>query len=63
MMGDMEMGEVEVLGAELTAEFSMAVEVFEAARVWVAILALVIAAAVIGGVDRRQARRRDSLET
>ena len=57
MMGDLE---IEVLGAELTAEFSLAVEAFEAAKVWIAILALVIAAAVVSGMDWRRTRRRSA---
>lgn len=56
MMGDMDMDEVEVLGAELTANFSMAVEVFEAAKVWIAILALMITAAIVSGMDSRRTR-------
>lgn len=54
MMGDMDMTGVEVMGVEVTADFSMAVELFEAARIWIAGLALVIAAAIIGGLDRRR---------
>ena len=56
-MGDMEMAEVEVLGAELSADFSLAVEAFEAAKVWIASLALVIGAAVVSGMDWRRTRR------
>lgn len=57
-MGDMSTDSVEVLGVGVTADFSMAVEVFEAVRWWVAGLALLIAAATIGLVDRRRAERR-----
>jgi len=57
LMGDMEMAEVEVLGAELSADFSLAVEAFEAAKVWIATLALVIGAAVVSGMDWRRTRR------
>ena len=57
MMGDMEMGEIEVLGASLEANFSMAVEAFEAAKVWIAILALMIAAAIVSGMDSRRSKR------
>ena len=58
MIGDMAMEEVEVLGASLEADFSLAVEAFEAARVWVAALALLIAAAVVSGMDRRRTVRQ-----
>jgi len=54
MMGDIDINDVEVLGVELSADFSMAVEVFEAARIWVAVLALLVAAAIIAEVDRRR---------
>lgn len=54
MMGDLDMGDVEVLGVELSADFSMAVEVFETARIWLAVLALLVAAAIIAGLDRRR---------
>lgn len=59
MMGDMEMGETEVLGAEVTADFSMAVEVFESAKVWVAVLVLMVTAAIVSGMDIRRVRRLD----
>jgi hypothetical protein len=59
MMGDMPMGEVEVLGAELTADFSLAVEAFGAAKVWIAALALLITAAIVSGMDWRRTRRSD----
>lgn len=54
MMGDMSMEQVEVLGAELDADFSLAVEVFDAVKVWGAALAMLIAAALVAGVDRRR---------
>jgi len=54
----MEMAEVEVLGADLSADFSLAVEAFEAAKVWIATLALVIGAAVVSGMDWRRTRAR-----
>jgi hypothetical protein len=57
MMGDMGMGEIEVLGVSLEADFSMAVEAFEATRLWIAALALVIAAALVSGMDIRRSRR------
>ena len=49
-MGDM--AEVEVLGAELTADFSLAVEAFEGAKVWIAVLTLLIGAAIVSGMAR-----------
>lgn len=54
MMGDVDMGDAEVLGVELSADFSMAVEVFETARIWLAVLALMVAAAIIAGVDKHR---------
>jgi len=51
------MGEIEVLGVSLEADFSMAVEAFEATRLWIAALALVIAAALVSGMDIRRSRR------
>jgi hypothetical protein len=54
MISDMDIDDVEVLGVELMADFSMAVEVFEAARIWVAVLALLVAAAIIAEIDRRR---------
>ena len=57
MMGDMDMESVEVLGAELDADFSLAVEYFETGKLWIALLALVIGAAFIGGLDRHRLRR------
>jgi hypothetical protein len=51
MMGDTDFEDVEVLGASLEADFSMAVEVFEAMRLWIAALALVVTAAIVGGMD------------
>lgn len=56
MMGDMAMDDVEVLGAEITADFSMAVEAFEAAKVWIAVLVLFITAAIVSGMDWRRTR-------
>jgi hypothetical protein len=58
MMGDVGMGRVEVLGAELEADFSLAVEAFEKTRVWIGVLALVMATAVVSGMDRRRSRRQ-----
>lgn len=61
MMGDIDFEDVEVLGANLEANFSMAVEVFEAMRLWIAALALVLTAAIVGGMD--VVRTRASGET
>lgn len=58
MMGDVGMGRVEVLGAELEADFSLAVEAFEKTRVWIGVLALLMATAVVSGMDRRRSRRQ-----
>jgi hypothetical protein len=55
MMGDM--AGVEVLGAELTADFSLAVEAFEGAKVWIAVLTLLIGAAIVSGMDTRRAEK------
>ncbi|HEY6635323.1 MAG TPA: hypothetical protein VI141_06885 [Acidimicrobiia bacterium] len=55
MMGDM--AEVEVLGAELTADYSLAVEAFEGAKVWIAVLTLLIGAAIVSGMDTRRAEK------
>lgn len=60
-LGAVELQQVEVLGAELDADFSLAVEVFERARVWVSLLTLLITAAVMCGVERRRSRDRDHL--
>jgi hypothetical protein len=54
LMGELEGEGAEVLAVELDADFSLAVEVFEKARIWISILALVVAAAVIHGVDRHR---------
>ena len=50
------MEEVEVLGAELTADFSLAAEAFEVAKLWIALLTLVIGAVIVSGMDSRRAR-------
>lgn len=54
LMGEPGAEGAEVLAAELDADFSLAVEVFEKARIWISILALMVAAAVIHGVDRHR---------
>lgn len=57
MMGDMQMAEVEVLGAEITADFSLAHEAFGEVKVWIAVLALFITAAIVSGMDWRRSRK------
>lgn len=57
MMGDMQMEEVEVLGAEITADFSLAHEAFEEVKVWIAVLALFVTAAIVSGMDWRRSRK------
>ena len=47
-------GNVEVLSAEVTANFSLAVEAFKTTKIWLAALSLMIAAALVSGVDRRR---------
>jgi hypothetical protein len=54
LMGELGGEGTEVLAAELGADFLLAVEVFEKARIWISILALMVAAAVIHGVDRHR---------
>ena len=49
----------EVLGVEITADYRMAVEVIEAAWLWMLGLALVITAALLAGLDRRRTRLAD----
>jgi hypothetical protein len=53
----MDMMDAEVLGVELKPDFSMAVEVFEASWIWMIGLALVIATAIVTGLDRRRTMR------
>ncbi len=60
MNGDMFPADVEVLSAEVTANFSLAVERIGTAKIWVAALALMIAAAVVSGMDSRRTRRATS---
>jgi hypothetical protein len=56
-MGSLSTDPVEVLGIELDVDFSLAVEVFEAARLWIAILVLLITAALVSGMERRRSIR------
>lgn len=53
MMGDFE--DIEVLGANLSADFSLAVEIFERIKFWIALLALIVTAAIVGGIDGKRA--------
>ncbi|MGD2101183.1 MAG: hypothetical protein PVG83_03035 [Acidimicrobiia bacterium] len=55
MNGDMAgLDQVEVLSAEVTTDFSLAVESIKAARIWVAALGLMIAGALVSGMDHRR---------
>ncbi len=53
MMGDFE--DIEVLGANLRADFSLAVEIFGRIKFWIALLALIVTAAIVGGIDVKRA--------
>ena len=57
LFGSMETGYPEVLEVELNADYKMAVEVIESSWVWMIGLLLVIAAAIVGGLDRRKTLR------
>lgn len=46
--------QVEVLSAEVTARFSLAVEAFKSTKLWMAILSLMITAALVSGMDHRR---------
>ena len=61
LMGQLGDEGTEVLAAEVGADFSLAVKIFEKARIWISILALVVAAAVIHGVDRRRSPKPRAL--
>jgi hypothetical protein len=50
----MDMGQTEVLGVEFDADYSMAVEVFSATWIWMVTLLLIIATAIVSGLDRRR---------
>jgi len=56
MMGDLDLDGVEVLGAEISADFTIAVEVFEATKLWIAVLALLITTVLVSGLDRRRSK-------
>jgi hypothetical protein len=48
--------DIEVLGVEVTADFSIAAEAFGAAKTGIAVLALIMGAAVVSGMDWRRTR-------
>jgi hypothetical protein len=54
LFGSMEMGQLEVLEMELSADYKMAVEVIESSWVWMVGLLVVIAGAIVTGIDRRK---------
>jgi len=55
MNGDLSgLDDVEVLSAAVTADFSLAVEAFKSTKVWLAALSLMIAAALVSGMDHRR---------
>lgn len=54
MFGDVAGERPEVLGVELEANYAMAVEVIESSWVWILALALLIATAIVSGLDRRR---------
>lgn len=56
MNGDMGMDKPEVLGVSLTVDYKMAVEFIEQSWIWMVGLLLIIATAVVTGMDRRRAR-------
>lgn len=58
MMGDFE--DIEVLGAPLGADFSLAVEVFERIKLWIALLALFITAVIVSGIDVKRAKEESA---
>ena len=56
LAGDLELDGLDVLGADVTVDFSMVVELFEAARIWLGALALIMAVCLVAGMDRRRWR-------
>jgi len=54
LFGAMDMGQTEVVGVEFDADYSMAVEVFSATWIWMVALLLIIATAIVSGLDRRR---------
>jgi hypothetical protein len=57
LFGSMAVGQPEVLGVELTADYKMAVEVIESSWVWMVVLLVVIAGAIVSGLDWRKSLR------
>jgi hypothetical protein len=55
LYGGMDMEMPDVLSVEVTPEYLMAVEVIESSWIWMLGLALLIAAAIVTGLDRRRA--------
>ncbi len=60
LFGAMEMGASEVLSVGLEANYSMAVEVFSATWIWMVALLLIIATAIVTGLDRRRPAKGQS---
>lgn len=56
MAGEMTMDKPEVLGVSLNVDYKMAVEFIEQSWMWMVGLLLVIATAIVTGLDRRRAR-------
>jgi hypothetical protein len=54
LFGSMTRGQPEVLGVELDADYKMAVEVIESSWAWMVVLLVVIAGAIVSGLDRRK---------
>ena len=54
LFGSIEMGQPQVLGAELAADYKMVVEVIESAWVWMIGLLVVVSGAMVTGIDRRK---------
>ena len=54
LFGSMEMGEPEVLGTSFNADYKIAAEVIESSWVWMIGLLVVIAGAIVTGLDRRK---------
>jgi hypothetical protein len=54
--GGLGIEDIEVLGVEVTADFSIAAEAFGAAKTGIAVLALIMGAAVVSGMDWRRTR-------
>jgi hypothetical protein len=60
LFGAMDMGDSEVLSVAFEANYSMAVEVFSATWIWMVALVLIIATAIVTGLDRRRPARAQS---